>query len=157
MIRPTTRADQPILVALAQGTGVFKPMEIEALNGVFDEYFEDYQAEGHKCITCERHGELLGFAYYAPTWMTDRTWYLWWIAVNKQIQARGVGTSLLHHLEEEIRAANGRLLLIETSSLASYEPTRRFYLKHHYQEAAVLLDYYADGDSMVVFSKRLTP
>src|SRR5207253_5349089 len=83
MIRPTTRADQPTLVAMAQGTGVFKPMEIEALDGVFDEYFEEYQAQGHQAITYEDGGRLLGFAYYAPTWMTDRTWYLWWIVVKK--------------------------------------------------------------------------
>src|SRR5271157_4120473 len=99
MIRPTTPADKPILMALAEGTGVFKPMEIEALGGVFDEFFSDYQAQGHECITYEQDGQLLGFAYYAPTWMTDRTWYLWWIAVTKEVQARGVGTTLLHHLE----------------------------------------------------------
>jgi ribosomal protein S18 acetylase RimI-like enzyme len=157
MIRPTIPADKPPLMALAEGTGVFKPMEIEALGGVFDEYFEDYEAQGHKCVTYEKEGQLLGFAYYAPTWMTDRTWYLWWIAVSKQVQARGVGTELLHHLEENIRSQNGRLLLIETASLPSYEPTRRFYLKHHYEQTAVIRDYYADGDSMVVFSKRMMP
>jgi len=155
MIRPTIPADKPILMALTDGTGVFKPMEIEALGGVFDEFFEEYEAVGHKCITYEKDGELLGFAYYAPTWMTDRTWYLWWIVVTKQVQARGVGSQLLHYLEEDIRNQNGRLLLIETASLPSYEPTRRFYLKHHYEQAAVIPDYYADGDSLVVFSKRL--
>jgi ribosomal protein S18 acetylase RimI-like enzyme len=157
MIRPTTPADKPILVAMAEGTGVFKPLEIEALGGVFDEYFEDYQAQGHKCITVERDGQLLGFAYYAPTWMTDRTWHLWWIVVNKQLHARGVGSTMLRHLEEDIRAARGRLLLIETSSLPSYEPTRRFYQKHQYEQTAVVRDYYADQDSMVIFSKRFTP
>ncbi len=157
MIRPTTCDDKPTLMALAEGTGVFKPMEIEALSGVFDEYFEEYEAQGHKCVTYEDGGQVLGFAYYAPTWMTDRTWYLWWIAVSKQVQARGVGTALLLHLEEDIRAQNGRLLLIETASLPSYEPTRRFYLKHKYEQAAVIKDYYADRDSLVVFSKRLTP
>jgi len=157
MIRPTTPADKPILMALAEGTGVFKPSEIEALGGVFDEFFEDYEAQGHKCVTYEKDGQLLGFAYYAPTWMADRTWYLWWIAVTKQVQARGVGTALLHYLEEDIRNQNGRLLLIETASLPSYEPTRRFYLKHRYEQAAVIRDYYADGDSLVVFSKRMTP
>ena len=157
MIRPTTRADKATLMALAEGTGVFKPMEIEALSGVFDEFFEEYEAQGHKCVTYEDGGQVLGFAYYAPTWMTDRTWYLWWIAVSKQQQAKGVGTALLLHLEQDIRAQNGRLLLIETASLPSYEPTRRFYLKHRYEQAAVIKDYYADGDSLVVFGKRLTP
>jgi ribosomal protein S18 acetylase RimI-like enzyme len=157
MIRPTTPADKAILMVLAEGTGVFKPMEIEALSGVFDEFFEEYEAQGHKCVTFEENGEILGFAYYAPTWMTDRTWYLWWIAVSKQQQARGVGTALMAYVENDIRKHNGRLLLIETASLPSYEPTRRFYLKHQYEQDAVIKDYYADGDSLVVFSKRLAP
>jgi ribosomal protein S18 acetylase RimI-like enzyme len=155
MIRATNPADKATLMTLAEGTGVFKPMEIEALSGVFDEYFEEYEAQGHKCVTYEDGGQVLGFAYYAPTWMTDRTWYLWWIAVSKQVQAKGVGSALVQYLEEDIRAQNGRLLLIETASLPSYDPTRRFYLKHQYQQAAVIKDYYADGDSLVVFSKRL--
>jgi hypothetical protein len=32
--------------------------------------------------------------------------------------------------------------------------TRRFYLKHQYAQAAVLQDFYADSDDLVVFSKR---
>jgi ribosomal protein S18 acetylase RimI-like enzyme len=155
MIRPTIPADQAALVALATGTGVFKPMEIEALSGVFDEYFATYHAQGHRSITFEKDGQLLGFAYYASTSMTDRTYYLWWIAVSKQSQAGGVGSQLLRHLEDDIRAQGGRLLLIETSGLPHYEPTRRFYLKHRYDQAAVIRDYYADGDDLVVFSKRL--
>ena len=87
--------------------------------------------------------------------MTDRTWYLYWIAVRKQLQARGIGAALLRHAEEEMRQAAGRLLLIETSSLPHYELTRRFYLKHAYEITAVLRDYYSDGDDMVVFRKRL--
>jgi ribosomal protein S18 acetylase RimI-like enzyme len=86
--------------------------------------------------------------------MTDRTWYLYWIAVKKDTHARGVGTKLLHHVEEDIKRQQGRLLLIETSSLAHYELTRKFYRKHHYDQAAVLKDFYADGDDMVVFRKH---
>jgi len=55
-----------------------------------------------------------------------------------------------------IRRHGGRILLIETSSLPHYDPTRRFYLKHGYGQEAVLRDFYADGDDMVVFRKRLT-
>ena len=43
MIRPTTEADTPHLLALTEGTGVFKPHEIEAL----DEVLSDYHAEAH--------------------------------------------------------------------------------------------------------------
>ena len=87
--------------------------------------------------------------------MTDRTWYLYWIAVSKRLQARGLGGTLLRRAEDDARRAGGRVLFIETSSLPHYELTRRFYLKNGYEQAAVLRDFYADGDDMVVFRKRL--
>lgn len=157
MIRPTVPADTPALVTIAEGTAVFKPMEITALREVLDDYHEYAQHMGHRSVTFEQKGEVLGFAYFAPAAMTDHTWYLYWIAVTKQTQAKGIGTKLLHHVEEEMRKANGRLLLIETSSLPHYDLTRRFYAKHHYDQACTLADYYADGDSLVVFRKRLRP
>src|SRR5262245_18041459 len=110
--------------------------------------------QGHRSITFQQNGQVIGFAYYAPTAMTDRTWDLYWIAVGKHIQAKGVGGQLLHYVEEDIRRHNGRQLFIETSSLPHYELTRRFYLKHGYEQACIQPDYYADGDHMVVFRKR---
>jgi ribosomal protein S18 acetylase RimI-like enzyme len=154
MIRPTVPGDTPTLLALTQATGVFKPIEIEALKEVLDDYHAFNHAHGHRSLTYEQEGLVIGFAYYAPAAMADRTWYLYWIAVSKQIQARGVGSELLRHIEEEIRQAKGRLLLIETSSLPHYDLTRRFYLKHGYEQAAVLRDYYADGDDMVIFRRH---
>jgi ribosomal protein S18 acetylase RimI-like enzyme len=154
MIRSTEPADTPILVHLADKTGVFKPHEIQALREVLDDYHEANHAEGHRSVTYLQDGQVIGFAYYAPAAMTDRTWYLYWIAVDRQIQARGVGGALLHHVEEDIRAAGGRVLFIETSSLPHYDLTRRFYLKHGYEQTAALRDYYADGDDMVVFRRH---
>ena len=157
MIRPTVPSDSPVLVTLAQATGVFKPLEIEALQEVLDDYHALMHQHGHRCVTSEHEGQVIGFAYYAPTAMTDRGWHLYWIAVSKQTQARGVGSELLRYVEDDIRRQRGRQLLIETSSLPHYELTRRFYLKHGYEQACVQPDYYADGDDMVVFRKRLTP
>ena len=155
MIRPTVPSDTPTLVSLAEGTGVFKPMEIVALREVLDDYHDEMHKQGHRSVTFAKDEAILGFAYYAPTAMTDRTWHLYWIAVTKHSHARGVGSQLLRHVEEDIRRENGRQLLIETSSLPHYELTRRFYLKHGYEKACVQPDYYADGDDMVVFRKRL--
>ena len=62
----------------------------------------------------------------------------------------------MKHAEEDIRKRQGRVLFIETSSLPHYEPTRRFYLKHGYEVTGQLRDYYADGDDMVVFRKRMS-
>jgi ribosomal protein S18 acetylase RimI-like enzyme len=155
MIRPTTPADTPALVEIARGTAVFKPLEIEALQEVLDDYHAENHAHGHRAVTYEQDGRPVGFAYYAPAAMTDRTWYLYWIAVSKHTQARGVGARLLRHAEDEIRNLQGRLFLIETSSLPHYELTRRFYLKHGYEQAAVIRDFYADGDDIIIFRKHL--
>jgi GNAT superfamily N-acetyltransferase len=156
MIRPTVPKDSAALVALADATAMFKPTEIQALREVLDDYHATNQALGHRCVTQEEDGEIVAFAYFAPAAMTDRTWYLYWIAVRKDLQARGVGSSLLRYVENDIRHLHeGRILLIETGSLPHYEPTRRFYLKHSYEQLAVLADYYAEGDDMVVFRKRL--
>jgi ribosomal protein S18 acetylase RimI-like enzyme len=67
--------------------------------------------------------------------MTDRTWYLYWIAVAKEGQSRGLGAEMLRAVEADIRRRDGRLFLIETSSLPHYEPTRRFYLAKGYEQA----------------------
>ena len=155
MIRPTVPEDTPSLVALAEGTKVFKPMEIQALREVLDDYHAHEKEVGHRSVTCEKDGQVFGFAYYAPAPMTDRTWYLYWIAVKKDTHARGIGSQLLKHVEADIRNQNGRLLLIETSSLPHYGLTRKFYLKHAYEQTAIVKDFYADGDDMVIFRKRM--
>ena len=156
MIRPTLPSDHHALLALARNTGVFKPLEIEALEEVLLDYHATNHAHGHRSLTFEQADEILGFAYFAPAAMTDRTWYLYWIAVSKQTQARGIGGQLLKFVEEEIRHHQGRMLLIETSSLEHYDLTRRFYLKHDYEQHALLKDFYAAGESMVVFRKELS-
>jgi ribosomal protein S18 acetylase RimI-like enzyme len=155
MIRSTTPEETNLLVTLTEETGVFKPHEVVALREVLDEYHLSNRDYGHRAVTYEEHGIPIGFAYFAPAAMTDRTWYLYWIAVSKKIQAKGVGGSLLKYAEDEIRKANGRVLFIETSSLPHYDLTRKFYVKQGYETAAVLKDYYSDGDDMVVFSKRM--
>ena len=155
MIRPTVPADTPELLAITAGTGLFTPADVATLEEVLKEYHAEHAALGHRCATDEQDGKIIGFTYFAPAAMTDRTWDLWWIVVSKQIQARGIGGALLRHAEEGARAETGRLMMVPTSSLPSYELTRRFYLKNGYDVAGILKDYYADGHDMVIFGKRL--
>jgi ribosomal protein S18 acetylase RimI-like enzyme len=154
MIRTSTPDETPVLVKIAHETNVFKPHELVALEEVLNDFHESNKNHGHHAVTIEHAGQVAGFAYFAPAAMTDRTWYLYWIAVSKQIQARGIGAKMLHYAEEEIKKAGGRLFLIETSSLSHYDLTRKFYLKHGYEKHAVLKDYYADGDDLVIFRKH---
>jgi len=155
MFRPITPADTDALVALTADTGFFKPHEIDTLREVLDDYHAGEADMGHRAFAWEEGGRILGYVYHAPAAMTDRTWYLYWIAVAKDQQGRGLGKKLLAFVEDDIRNQSGRLLLIETSSVPLYEPTRRFYLKTGYAQVAHIPDYYADGDGLTVFGKRI--
>jgi GNAT superfamily N-acetyltransferase len=155
MLRPTVPADTDALVSLSAATGVFKPHEIVALREVLDDYHDANREQGHVALTWEDASGPVGFVYYAPTAMTDRTWELWWIVVKKELQGSGIGGQALKAVEARVRGAGGRLLLIETGSTPPYEPTRQFYLKHGYVVSARVPDFYADGDDKVIFGKRL--
>lgn len=155
MIRPVTPADTDALVELTAGTGFFKPLELETLREVLDDYHAQNRELDHQAFAWEESGCILGYVYHAPAPMTDRSWYLYWIAVAANQQGRGLGGKLLQFVERDIQKRNGRLLLIETSTTPHYEPTRRFYQKYGYTLVATIPDYYADGDGMAVFAKRL--
>jgi len=154
-LRPSQPGESHALLSIAEGTGVFKPIEIQALEEVLSDYHARERAHGHRCVTAWWRDEPIGFAYWAPAAMTEQTWHLWWIAVRRDLQSRGLGARLLAACEDGVRAAGGRLLLIETSSLAGYAPTHRFYAKHGYSPPARIPDFYADGDDLLVFPKRL--
>ncbi len=143
------------LLELTAATGVFKPLEIETLGEVLDDYFSINHQHQHQSNAYWHEDQIIGFNYYAPAAMTDRTWYLYWIAVDPKFQKLGIGRSLMLQAEYQIAQLDGRILFIETSSLPGYDATRSFYLRMGYECTGILKDYYCDGDDMVVFRKRL--
>lgn len=153
MLRPTLPQDTPPLIDIATRTKFFKPHELVALREVLDDYHA--KPGEHQSYTYEQEARTLGLVYFAPAAMTDRVWYLYWIFVEKETQTKGIGSQMLLFAEQAIRQAQGRLLLIETSGLPYYEPTRAFYLKHGYELHAVVKDFYEDGDDLNIFRKRL--
>ena len=158
MIRPTEPSDTEPLVRIAEGTGVFREMEVQALREVLDDYHAMETGHLHRSVTLlDDIGEIRGLAYYAQAAMTDRTWYLWWIIVDKANQSKGLGSTLLRHAEAETKSLGARIMLIETSSLPLYEPTRAFYLRNAFEKVCEIPDYYADGDDITIFAKRFLP
>ncbi|MCX7699693.1 MAG: GNAT family N-acetyltransferase [Gemmataceae bacterium] len=154
-IRPTTPDDVEALVQLTAATGMFKPLELDTLQEIFADYFGDIPTSDQHSRTLVTEGSVRGFVYFAPAPMTDRTWYLYWIVVAADAHGRGYGRALLRHAEDEIRRRGGRVLFIETSGLPHYERTRRFYRQQGYDQEAILRDFYASGDDMIVFRKVL--
>jgi ribosomal protein S18 acetylase RimI-like enzyme len=72
-------------------------------------------------------------------------------------QRQGVGKQLMDCVEQRLQGKGIRVLLVETSGLAEFELTRRFYPQCGYQQVAVIPDYYDRDDDKVVFWKALNP
>ena len=104
-------------------------------------------------------GMIVGAAYFGPESHSDRVWNLYFLAVTRKRQRGGTGTALVAWVEANLRnrgADVAKLLLIETSSVDSFEPTRVFYRRLGYVEEARVREYYGPGDDKVVFWKLLS-
>ncbi len=121
MLRPAVPADTPALVALAVATELFLPDEVGPLREMLDDLHAGRSGAEHRVEVWvdEPTEPPVGVVYFGPNDMTDRTWDLLWIAVSPDRQGQGIGGELVRFTESHIRAASGRLLVIDTSSLPS--------------------------------------
>jgi ribosomal protein S18 acetylase RimI-like enzyme len=158
MIRPAVRSDSPAIIELSIATGLFLPDEVEPVHGMLDGYHSGQLGAGHEIhVWVDQPTSLpVGVVYFGMDQMTDRKWDLWMIAVAPDRQKQGIGSELIRFVERRVRQEGGRLLLIDTSSHSQYDPTRKFYVKHGYTEVARIPDFYSDGVSKVVNSKRIS-
>jgi hypothetical protein len=62
---------------------------------------------------------------------------------------------LLAQVEAEVQARGGRLLLLETSDTPAYASARRLYETSGYHLEAVVHDFWAPGDGLLIFAKNL--
>ncbi len=158
MLRPANSTDTPGILALAVDTRMFLPTEVEPLQQEFDGFYAGQSGEGYSLEVWTDHpdGHPVGVAYFGPNRLSDRAWDLWMIAVAPERQGQGIGGQLLRSSELKARAGGGHLMIIETSSEQRFDATHAFYIAHSYTEVGRIPDFYADGESKVIFSKRLT-
>lgn len=152
-IRAATAEDRSAVKNVAVATGLFRPHELDTLDGMLTGYF-DGTLEGHRWIVLDSRG-VVGAAYYAPEMMTDGTWNLYFIGILPEQQGNGHGRALLAAVEQALRRRGERVLIVETSGLDNFEPTRQFYRKNGYDEEARIREFYGPGDDKVVFWKSL--
>ena len=150
-IRSATQHDAVFVHALSAETGLSDNDDNASLLEPFD--------DDHTWIVLEDEvNTVIGAAYFGPESHSDRVWNLYFLAVAKQHQGGGTGTALVRYVEANLRArgeAVAKLLLIETSSVDSFEPTRAFYRKLGYVEEARVREYYGPGNDKVIFWKLL--
>jgi ribosomal protein S18 acetylase RimI-like enzyme len=155
-IRPGTAADRDRLSEILSGTGRFTERELGWAMELVDAALLGGSEEYEVCVL-EEEGATLGFALFGRTPRTDDVYDLYWLAVDQARQGTGLGQSLLQFVESELRARGARMLLIETSSKATYAPTVRFYEAAGYRQISKIKDFYRIEDDKLVFSKTLKP
>lgn len=153
MVRPMARSDKEAVMDILRQTSMFTPPELAAAEEVIDDYLDHPERKEYFLAVWEEGRRLAGYVAYGPTPLTEGTYDLYWIAVSPGRQGSGLGRRLMDWVEGRLRESGGRLLLIETSSQPSYEPTRRFYLRLGYKEAARIADFYRPGDDRVTYAK----
>jgi len=153
-IRTMTSKDKSAIMRLLQNTPEFTPAEVVLADEVIDEYLFNPSESGYFILVAVIDSKIVGYICYGPTPITEGTWDVYWIAVDHEIQGKGIGRELMTAAEEKIQRAKGRLIVIETSSKAGYEKTNLFYQRMGYKEACRIKEFYAIGDDKIVYEKR---
>jgi ribosomal protein S18 acetylase RimI-like enzyme len=156
-IRSSEPRDRDAVLAFMAETGFFRDDEMEVAREVLDEALAKGPAGPYQSFVAEEAGRPVGWVCFGPTPCTVGTFDLYWIGVARDRQGKGLGVRLAEYAEDLIRQRGGRLAVVETSGRAVYDPTRLFYAKLGYHEAARVRNFYAPGDDKVICVKSLLP
>lgn len=154
-VRTTVPADRERILALLQDTGFFRPSELAVAREVLDDGLEGREPD-YLSLTATLGGNPVGWVSYGPTPGTVGTYDIYWLAVDRLVQGKGIGRRLLAAAEADIRRRGGARAVIETAGQSLYGGTRSFYLKAGYTEAARLVNYYDAGDDKVVYLREFS-
>jgi len=152
-------ADRSGVFRILENAGNFTPEEVATALELIDEWLELGEHSGYLTYVLEAHdeesAEVLGYVCFGPTPLTESTYDLYWIAVDKSKHRGGVGKRLMKFTEEEVARRGGGLLLIETSSQETYGGTIQFYERTGYELVGKIKEYYKPGDDKLIFVKTL--
>jgi len=152
-------ADRSGVFRILENAGNFTPEEVGTALELIDEWLELGEHSGYLTYVLESVGddsaEVLGYVCFGPTPLTESTFDLYWIAVDKLKHRGGVGKKMLKFTEEETVRRGGRMLLIETSSQETYGGTIQFYERSGYELVGKVKEYYKPGDDKLIFAKQL--
>jgi ribosomal protein S18 acetylase RimI-like enzyme len=99
----------------------------------------------------KENDKLIAFCGYGIADCSVDSWMIYWIGVEETERRSGNGTRILREVERNIRQSGGERIFLEATS--KDESANAFYLKNGYKEAAVIKDYYSEGDDKIVYVK----
>lgn len=159
-VRAAIEGDVEKIKHLALVNHMFEPDEI----GMFDEMlagFFDGSLSDHYWIVADTEddsAEIAAAAYFAPEPFSDRMWNLYFIATDPAQHGSGAGSTIIDHVEQQLRSAGdslARTLIVDTSSMDDYEQARDFYRGRGFVQEATIREFYGPGDHKITFWKAL--
>ena len=142
--------------SLVASTGFFNAAEVDVAADLVTERLSKGIRSGYHFILAERGSGLVAYACYGPIEGTQGSFDLFWIAVAPEEQGKGLGPQVFARAETAMRKAGAKRIYVDTSSSDRYAPTRGFYQRMGFEEDARLPDFYAPGDSKVIYVKDVS-
>lgn len=137
---------------IVKSTSFFQEHEIPVAVELVQERLEKGIESGYHFIFAEKDGRTIAYACYGEVPCTKGSYDLYWIATHIDYRGQGIGKILMKKVEYQIKSIGGRVIYIETSSKAQYEPTRKFYENYGCNTEAILKDFYDLNDSKHIYS-----
>ena len=147
--------DREVVRDIIATSGFFSLDEVAIAVELVEERLAQGLQSGYYFVFAEHDNEVVGYTCFGPIPGTLVSYDLYWIAVRHQYRGQGVGSILMRRSEEMIAALGGHRIYAETSSRSLYVPTHAFYNAQGYRQEALLEDYYAPGDSKLIYVKVL--
>ena len=123
------------------------------LDGMIAGYLE--KATGDIWFVSVADDRVVGFGYCEPERMTSGTWNLLAVGILARHRGRGIGRAMMRYLEDRLRTAGERVLIVETMGTPAFTRQRAFYTANGYAEEARIREFYEPGGDKVVFWKHL--
>jgi ribosomal protein S18 acetylase RimI-like enzyme len=143
------------LASLLAQTPEFTRAEVDVALELIDCALADPLADDYRFVVAEEGDELLGYACFGATPMTEGCFDLYWLVVGRGARRSGVGRELMTAVEGLLRGQGARLVRVETAGLESYAAARAFYQRVGYAEVARLRDFYWRGNDLYIYTKYL--
>jgi ribosomal protein S18 acetylase RimI-like enzyme len=141
---------------ITESTKFFHDHEVDVAVSLVEDTLREGEAAGYYFLFIEDDNHnTVGFTCFGEIPCTRQRYDIYWIVVDDSQRGKGLGKFILKETEKEIARIGGEIAYLETSSIEKYHPTRVFYEKLDYTKEVELKDFYDNGDSKVIYSKRV--
>jgi ribosomal protein S18 acetylase RimI-like enzyme len=121
----------------------------------YERWFREGDISPDVFLIASEGNRIVGTSGFVRSTEAFDVYWLGWTYVNSADRGRGVGSSLLRYVEDELRHRSCRRLFVDTGSTPDYADALAFYRRRDFRFLATLSDYYAEGEDMLVLAKNL--